>query len=55
MSESRFGVLSIESPLQLESHYNKVGRSGWCAPVTKNGVCVVNTCTELLMANSIIG
>jgi hypothetical protein len=30
------------------------GVRGWRKPFTKNGVCVVDACTELLMANSAI-
>ena len=39
-------------PLKLEDPSNWVGKRGWRKPFTKNGVCVVDACTELLMANS---
>ena len=41
-------------PLKLKIPYNWVGRRGWRKPFTKNGVYVVDACTELLMANLII-
>ena len=43
------------SPLKIESQFKKVGRSGWRKLFTKNGVCVVDAWTDLLIANSAIG
>ena len=42
-------------PLKLEDPSNWVGKRGWRKLFTKNGVCAVDACTELLMANSTIG
>ena len=56
MSKSQNGFARANpSPLELVSHYKCVGRRGWRKPFTKIAVCVVDACTELLIANSTIG